>query len=591
MDRRERDSDTEETVEVETVRETPPPAMPPPGGADVEEAVVEQYETVRPGPDGSMERDVVRHERRRRMSGDRIALLLLLLALLVAGGIGAWWYFTQEDTRDVPAVQGLAEAEAVARVEEEGLDADVTRAPSEAPEGTVFDQDPAPGTDVEEGSSVRISVSGGPAEKPVPNAVGLTEAAARDRLVAAGFEVTTREVFSEDEPGTVVAQSPAAGADAGDGATVTINVSKGTADVDVPNVVGLSRAEAEAEIESAKLEPNVVVVPSNEPEGTVVAQNPARRHTAGRLDGPAQRVRGPVDDDLRADNDRDDPVGLEADEASQPRHLGPGQVAPVAGPQPAGPEARIPRAAQPDDGVADGLEHPSHLTVPAFVEHELERRRPEAADRRGSGRAVVQLDALRQPCNDVVARLSDDLGDVGLLDAVPRMGESMSERPVVGEEQHTRRVAVEPADRNDADVASDEVDDGRPPLRVTGRRDRAPRLVEKHVPERLSPDLATVDDDDVGTRDERVELTGPPVDRHPARLDQLVGAASRGDPGAGEIRVEAHAAYFRRCATLPPPCTTTPSRPGASQTSRSATAPTSSRARSSASRRSPARRR
>jgi beta-lactam-binding protein with PASTA domain len=41
----------------------------------------------------------------------------------------------------------------------------------------------------------------------------------------------------------------------------------------------MSRAEAETELESAKLVANAVVVPSDQPEGTVVAQNP----TGGQL--------------------------------------------------------------------------------------------------------------------------------------------------------------------------------------------------------------------------------------------------------------------------------------------------------------------
>lgn len=275
---RERVSDTDDTIVERVETEVGPPATPSPvvlGGPEVEEAVVRESETIRQRPDGAIERDVARQEQRRRMSGDRLAWVLLLLLLIAAGAVGAWWYFTQADTRDVPAVEGLAEAEAVSRVEAEGLDADVTRAASDAPEGTVFDQDPQAGTEVDEGSTVQLSVSGGPETKVVPNAVGLSESAARDRLVAAGFQVRTREVFSEREQGMVVAQEPAAGAEGDAGGTVTINVSKGSAQVDVPSVVGLDRSAAESEIESAKLVPNVVVVPSEQPEGVVVAQNPA----------------------------------------------------------------------------------------------------------------------------------------------------------------------------------------------------------------------------------------------------------------------------------------------------------------------------
>jgi eukaryotic-like serine/threonine-protein kinase len=258
----------------DTVVERREPVGPPPGAPDVEQAEIREYETIRPRPDGAIERDVVRQERRRRMTGDRAAWILLLLALLVAAGLGAWWYFTQQSTT-VPTVEGLTVDRAVARLQDEDLKADIVTQPSDAQQGTVFDQDPAAGTEVDKDSSVRLLVSGGPETKTVPNAVGLPEAAARDRLVAAGLQVRTREVFSDKEPGTVVAQEPAAGEKTDEGGTVTINVSKGTGQVDVPDVVGLSRSEAEAEVESAKLEPNVVTVPSNEPEGTVVAQNPA----------------------------------------------------------------------------------------------------------------------------------------------------------------------------------------------------------------------------------------------------------------------------------------------------------------------------
>ena len=264
-----------ERVETETGAPEPPPPAVPLGAPEVEQAVVRESETIRQRPDGAIERDVVRHEQRRRMSGDRIALLLVLLALLIAAAIGAWWYFTQEETASVPSVEGLTVDQAVQRLEEKDLGSDIVTEPNDAEKGTVFRQDPDAGAEVEEGSTVRLLVSGGPETKAVPNAVGLSEADARDRLVAAGFQVRTREVFSDKEQGTVVAQEPAAGAQSDEGGLVTINVSKGSAQVDVPNVVGLDQASAEDEIESANLRANVVVVPSSEPQGTVVAQNPA----------------------------------------------------------------------------------------------------------------------------------------------------------------------------------------------------------------------------------------------------------------------------------------------------------------------------
>ena len=281
-------SETDDTI-VERVEGSGRPPVPPPGGvpAEAEEAVVRESETVRTRPDGAVERDAVRHEARRRSPGAGLAPWLALLLVLVLGGLAAAWYFTREETKTVPSVEGLPLEQAVSELQADGFRTDLVTAPSDAPQGTVFAQAPAGGAEADEGSTVEIRVSGGPETTAVPNAVGLSETAARDRLVAAGFQVETREVFSEREPGTVVSQEPAAGADAEEDATVTISVSKGTGLVDVPNVVGLSQAEAEAELSAAGLEANVVEVPSAEPEGTVVAQNPtggqAREGSAIRL--------------------------------------------------------------------------------------------------------------------------------------------------------------------------------------------------------------------------------------------------------------------------------------------------------------------
>ena len=82
----------------------------------------------------------------------------------------------------------------------------------------------------------------------------------------------------------------------------------------------------------------------------------------------------------------------------------------------------------------------------------------------------------------------------------------MREVPVVRQQQHPARVDVEAADRHDARVVTDEIDDRRPALRVARRRDDAERLVEQDVGELLLPDPVAVDLDDVPRRDERVQL-------------------------------------------------------------------------------------
>jgi len=199
---------------------------------------------------------------------------LLALLLLVLIGIGLAWYFTREETKPVPDVKGATEAQALTRLQEEGFDVAVERGNSPAPPGTVFDQDPAAGTEADEGSTVTVSVSQGPAVAAVPDVIGSSEDDARGALEDAGFKVNAVQVFSPQDERTVVAQNPRGGADAKVGSTVRINVSKGTGTTTVPSVVGLAEDDAKQKLVDADLKANVVEVPSPQDAGTVVAQNP-----------------------------------------------------------------------------------------------------------------------------------------------------------------------------------------------------------------------------------------------------------------------------------------------------------------------------
>jgi eukaryotic-like serine/threonine-protein kinase len=243
---------------------------------------------------------------------------LLLLLLLVLGGLAALWYFTKEDdpeTKPVPNVVRLTEEDARERLEDEGFEVTARRAPSEAPEGTVFEQDPAGGTELEEGEAVAIGVSSGPAAVDVPNVVGLPFEQAQERLEEAGLRARRFNVFSEEPPGVVVAQDPAAGEQAAEDAAVRVNVSRGTGRVEVPDVVGRTADEAGSILRRAGLEARVVEVPSDEPAGQVVAQSPAAGSEVARGD----RVRINVSNGEGAEEAQDaqvpDVVGLPEAEA------------------------------------------------------------------------------------------------------------------------------------------------------------------------------------------------------------------------------------------------------------------------------------
>jgi serine/threonine-protein kinase len=217
--------------------------------------------------------EVVEEEPPRRPP--RIWPWLLVLLLLVLGGLLAYWLVLREDEKTtMPRVVGLTEAQARARIAEAELEVDVDRARSDRRAGIVFAQTPGAGVQLDEGERVEIEVSSGLTQVAVPDVRDLREAAAVRRLEQAGFEVEIQRVFAAAPQRTVVDQEPRGGAQAARGSTVALKVSKGRNVNTVPDVVGLSEQEAVEALRQREFEPRIFDVPSTEPAGAVVAQQP-----------------------------------------------------------------------------------------------------------------------------------------------------------------------------------------------------------------------------------------------------------------------------------------------------------------------------
>jgi serine/threonine-protein kinase len=201
------------------------------------------------------------------------------LALLAAG----WFLFEPikdrvqgSETIAVPYVVGIQAALAVQDIEEAGLVPNVRRVSnSDVEEGIVFAQSPTEGTRVDEGDVVRIDVSSGKPEVPIPSVVGQTVADAVAELTRAGLNAQVVEINSDRDEGTVTAQSPGAGTVVVEGTSVRINVSKGPRPVSVPNVVGLPYDQAASELRRAGFNVSRTDVDSDQAEGIVTSQDPA----------------------------------------------------------------------------------------------------------------------------------------------------------------------------------------------------------------------------------------------------------------------------------------------------------------------------
>jgi eukaryotic-like serine/threonine-protein kinase len=124
----------------------------------------------------------------------------------------------------VPSVVGQSRSEARASLEEVSLVPVFDEIDSDEPRGQVVETRPAAGEQVPEGTRVTVLVSDGPEE--VPDVVGMTQEQAEAALRQRGFEVFVATSDDTTEPkGTVIEQSPDAGAERPEGTEVTIVVS------------------------------------------------------------------------------------------------------------------------------------------------------------------------------------------------------------------------------------------------------------------------------------------------------------------------------------------------------------------------------
>lgn len=201
--------------------------------------------------------------------------LLVLLVLVVAGLLLAYFLARGPGKTTVPDVVGLRSSDAAARLHAAHLKDLPTSGASTKRPGIVFAQQPSAGTQVDKNRTVAISISSGRASTPVPNVTGLPETQATTQLTARGFKAQVQRRASTRPQGVVFAQQPAAGVTAVKGTTVVLSVSSGVQRVTVPAVVGQTQGAAVTQLTTLGLKPQLKNVPSTQPAGQVIAQNPA----------------------------------------------------------------------------------------------------------------------------------------------------------------------------------------------------------------------------------------------------------------------------------------------------------------------------
>ena len=132
---------------------------------------------------------------------------------------------------EMPNLRGLKQSEAIDRLQQMGLRlGSAYETFSDEDTGTVISQDPRSGTRISKGQSVDITVSKGQKIKKVsvPNVKGVPSGRAHTMIEGSGLKVgSVSEEASTQAAGTVVSQSPAAGAEADSGSAVSLVISSG----------------------------------------------------------------------------------------------------------------------------------------------------------------------------------------------------------------------------------------------------------------------------------------------------------------------------------------------------------------------------
>jgi serine/threonine-protein kinase len=147
---------------------------------------------------------------------------------------------------------------------------------NEMPVGHVTGFDPKAGTELKRDEELVVYVSRGHEPVTVPALVGLSPDEATANLETLGFVVERTDGRSADvDPGEVMAVTPASGQQAPYQSTVTLQVSAGLPQVQVPDVVGRNQQEATALLQQAGLQVQVSQFFGNR----VIRQSPAAGQT------------------------------------------------------------------------------------------------------------------------------------------------------------------------------------------------------------------------------------------------------------------------------------------------------------------------
>ena len=219
----------------------------------------------------------------------RVRYMILLASIVLVAASLIWILSRTPATIAIPDVAGQTVAEAKETLKKANFEIgeEKSEASEKVEEGRIIRTDPGAGTGRKEGTKINLVVSSGKQSFQLSNYVGRkytdVEAELKKKKVPENLIQKEEEVSSENEPGTVLRQTPAAGTtyDLSKYSTITLTVAKKVSSVAMPSYTGSSLEFTKnnlIQIVGVK-EANIEVVevstaPDGTAEGTVVEQSP-----------------------------------------------------------------------------------------------------------------------------------------------------------------------------------------------------------------------------------------------------------------------------------------------------------------------------
>jgi serine/threonine-protein kinase len=190
----------------------------------------------------------------------------------------------------VPNVTGMAADQAAQTLQKDGFVVNQTSATSNTvAQGDVISTNPVGGAKAAQGSAVQMVVSSGKQQVTIPSLTGTDPATAGQQLGALGLTVTTAQEPSPTVPaGQVTRTNPPAGSSVPVGSAVTVYTSTGPPQVQVPYLVGLSKAQAQTALSQAQLQGSFTTVAVNDPHQNDLVQSESP--SAGTAVAPGSTV-------------------------------------------------------------------------------------------------------------------------------------------------------------------------------------------------------------------------------------------------------------------------------------------------------------